>query len=68
MRRSFTIPDDTIRFERSPQDKGLLCPLTLGIYDNGLWKLNGKVIAGGPLELGWLLMATVQAMEREAQS
>lgn len=50
VRRTIQIPDETIEFERTPQDKGVQCTLRVTRYDRvsgAQWAINGKPIGTG---------------------
>jgi hypothetical protein len=68
-RRVFEMPpaDGSIRFERTPRDAGAQCELKLTRYDNGMWHLNGRPIAGGAPDVLTVLAFGVTAMERSGQ-
>jgi hypothetical protein len=66
--REWTIPDEWIQFEPTPQDKGVQCTLKLTRYDKESgtqWKINGKPIGTG-LDVAWVVAATLEAMEQES--
>lgn len=67
MLRTIQIPDETIEFERTPQDKGVQCTLRLTRYDRvsgAQWAINGKPIGTG-LDVAYIVAATLKAMEAE---
>ncbi len=67
MLRTIQIPDETIQFERTPQDKGVQCTLRVTRYDRvsgAQWAINGRPIGTG-LDVAYIVAATLKAMEVE---
>lgn len=67
MKRTIEIPDETIPFQRTPEDKGVECTLKLTRYDRASgaqWAINGRPMGTG-LDVAYIVAATLKAMETE---
>jgi hypothetical protein len=68
MKRTLVMPpdDESIRFERTPRNKGDQTTITITRYDTGMWALNGRPQTSVAAVV-WVLAGAVMKLEEESR-